>query len=123
MALTFDDAPDRVFTPPILAILKRYQVQATFFIVGSRAHSHPDLVKRIVEEGHVVGNHSFNHTNLPKLSFDQFCEQVDKTQRILQQLTGYTPKLFRPPYGAISEQQLKWAFTQKFMVVNWTGKG
>jgi peptidoglycan/xylan/chitin deacetylase (PgdA/CDA1 family) len=119
VALTFDDAPDDVFTPRVLDVLKREGVKATFFVVGNRAEKHPDVMRRIVAEGHVVGNHSWSHANLPKLSDEKFREEIRKTDRIIRQFTGYTPSFVRPPYGNITEEQIKWLASQKRKVVGW----
>jgi peptidoglycan/xylan/chitin deacetylase (PgdA/CDA1 family) len=119
VALTFDDGPDDKFTPQVLNVLKKYNVRATFFILGSRAEKYPYLVKRMVNEGHVIGNHSYNHAYLPKLSYDKFQFQVKKTDDIIARLTGYSPKFLRPPYGEISESQLQWTASRHMLVVNW----
>jgi peptidoglycan/xylan/chitin deacetylase (PgdA/CDA1 family) len=119
VALTFDDAPDTKYTPAILDILKKYNVKATFFVVGQSVEKYPSVVKRMIKEGHVVGNHTYNHSLLTKLSNEQFQTQVNKTQKLLKSTIGYTPKLFRPPYGEISESQLLWASTHHMVVVNW----
>lgn len=119
VALTFDDAPDDTFTPQVLDILKKHQVRATFFLLGVQAAKHPEVVKRIVNEGHVIGNHSYNHKLFTKLSDDVFRDQVLDTQKVLRKLIGYSPKLLRPPYGEISESQLLWASDSGFTIVNW----
>ncbi|MCR8633259.1 polysaccharide deacetylase family protein [Paenibacillus radicis (ex Xue et al. 2023)] len=119
IALTFDDAPDTHFTPQVLDVLKKHNVKATFFIVGRLAEKHPDVVKRMVKEGHIIGNHTYNHALLTKLSDEQYHTQVNKTQKILRNIIGYTPKLLRPPYGEISESQLLWASEHQLVVVNW----
>ncbi|MGN7413346.1 polysaccharide deacetylase family protein [Paenibacillus sp. SAF-068] len=119
VALTFDDVPDPRFTPQVLDVLKKYNVRATFFIVGSRAEKHPDLVKRIVKEGHMVGNHSYNHPEFSKLSMNAFRKQILHTGDIIRRLAGYTPKMIRPPYGDINEEQLRWAARQHYSIVNW----
>lgn len=119
IALTFDDVPDPRFTPQLLDILKTYHVKATFFVVGSRAEKHPALVKRMIREGHAVGNHSYNHPQFVKLTMNDFRAQIIQTENIIQTLAGYKPKLIRPPYGDISEQQLKWAKYHGYKLVNW----
>ncbi|MGC5772926.1 polysaccharide deacetylase family protein [Paenibacillus pabuli] len=119
VALTFDDVPDPRFTPQVLDILKKYKVRATFFIVGNRAEKHPDLVKRMVKEGHIVGNHSYNHPVFSKLSMNAFRKQILHTGDIIRDLAGYTPKMIRPPYGDINEQQLQWSAKQRYSIVNW----
>ncbi|MBW7454193.1 polysaccharide deacetylase family protein [Paenibacillus sepulcri] len=119
VALTFDDAPDADFTPQILDVLKKAGVKATFFVIGNRAESHPDIMKRIVQDGHLIGNHSYNHANLPKLSDAEFRYQINKTDQLIRQFTGFTPKIVRPPYGNISERQIQWLASQHKKIVNW----
>ncbi len=99
VAFTFDDGPDDKYTPQILDILKAYGVKATFFITGQHAEAHPDIVKRMVSEGHTVGNHSYSHPLLTKLKMASFETQIMSTQSILEKLTGQAPTLFRPPYA------------------------
>lgn len=119
VALTFDDVPDPRYTPELLDVLRKYKVKATFFVVGSRAEKHPALVARMIREGHAVGNHSYNHPQFTKLSLNQFRTQIIRTENIIQLLAGYKPKLIRPPYGDINEQQLKWAKSHGYKLVNW----
>jgi peptidoglycan/xylan/chitin deacetylase (PgdA/CDA1 family) len=118
-ALTFDDGPDSRFTPKVLDVLKAAHVKATFFLIGTKANAQPELVRRIVREGHVVGNHSYSHANFPKLTPEQFHQQIEGAEHILQTLTGYAPKLIRPPYGAVNEQQLQWLADHHYLIVNW----
>ncbi|WP_223066215.1 polysaccharide deacetylase family protein [Paenibacillus caui] len=119
VALTFDDVPDPRFTQQILRVLKSKQVHATFFIVGNRARKHPDLVKAIKKNGHAIGNHSYSHPLLKKMSLADFQQQILKTERIVFRLTGIRPKLIRPPYGEINEEQVKWAKQNGYKIVNW----
>ena len=102
VALTFDDGPDPKWTPMILDILKRYGIKATFFLVGSQAEQYPDIVKRIVNEGHLVGNHTYNHANLAVISSRQIQLELNATQRLIESITGRSTTLFRPPYNADS---------------------
>lgn len=119
IALTFDDAPDAQFTPKILDTLKKENVKATFFIVGNRAEKHPDMVRRILQEGHAIGNHSYNHANFNKLSDAAFREQILRTDQILEQFMGYRPSIVRPPYGNVTENQIKWLISQGKKIINW----
>lgn len=119
LALTFDDVPDPRFTPQLLDVLRKYHVKATFFVVGSRAEKHPELVARIIREGHVIGNHSYNHPEFGKLGMNEFRIQIIRTENIISALAGYKPRLIRPPYGDISEPQLKWAKVHGYKLVNW----
>jgi peptidoglycan/xylan/chitin deacetylase (PgdA/CDA1 family) len=119
VALTFDDGPDFRFTPKVLDVLKVNNIKATFFLIGSKAAVHPELVRRMVREGHIIGNHSYSHPNFPKLNLENFESQIESTELVLKDLAGYAPKLIRPPYGAISENQLKWVSDHHYLIVNW----
>lgn len=119
IALTFDDGPDMYYTPKVLDELKKENVRATFFLVGNRAEKFPQIVKRILQEGHEIGNHSYNHANFSKLNDPSFRDQITKTDDILQQQAGYRPVIFRPPYGNITENQILWMVSQGKKIVNW----
>ncbi|SFF30209.1 Peptidoglycan/xylan/chitin deacetylase, PgdA/CDA1 family [Paenibacillus algorifonticola] len=118
-ALTFDDAPDPRFTPTILDILAKHHVQATFFLVGTRANKHPEIVKRIHREGHIIGNHSYNHEVMSKLSPKDFHRQVWHTDAIISRIIPYHPHFFRPPYGEMLPGQVAWTKKNGYIVVNW----
>lgn len=98
--LTFDDGPDAEYTEKILDILKREGVNATFFVVGLQAISHPRTVRRIVAEGNEIGNHTFTHPDLTKLPDFLVRLEINATQRLLQVLTGKSAVLIRPPYAS-----------------------
>jgi peptidoglycan/xylan/chitin deacetylase (PgdA/CDA1 family) len=119
IALTFDDAPDTLYTPQVLDILKKHNVKATFFVIGKLAEKHPDIVKRIAREGHVLGNHTYNHPQLKKLTMDKFIEDIEKSEAALSPLAGYTPRLIRPPYGAVTDEELAWLKDEGYLTVNW----
>jgi peptidoglycan/xylan/chitin deacetylase (PgdA/CDA1 family) len=99
IALTFDDGPNPAWTPRLLDILARHQVQATFFLVGSFAQAEPALVNRILAAGHLIGNHSWSHPNLALTSARRVEEELTRTSEILEQITGSPIKFFRPPFG------------------------
>lgn len=119
VSLSFDDAPDLRFTPQILDILAEYGVKATFFVVGHRAEKHPELVERIKQEGHEIGNHSYNHSQFSKLTLDQYRNQLLKTNQIIEKIAGYSPRFTRPPYGDLLPEQLSWNSKENFVIVNW----
>ncbi|WP_201007960.1 polysaccharide deacetylase family protein [Paenibacillus glycanilyticus] len=119
IALTFDDAPDPRFTPQILDVLASYDVCATFFVVGSRAVKHPALVRRIHREGHVIGNHSYNHAVLSQLNSREFHTQIWRTDAIVSNIIGYHPRFVRPPYGEMRPDQVAWSGKSGYTVVNW----
>ena len=103
LVLTFDDGPDPVWTPKVLDILKQEGVPATFFIVGQNGQSNPDLVKRIVADGHEIGNHSFTHPNLGEVPRQVTDLELNATQRLIESLTGRSTRLFRAPYFGDAE--------------------
>lgn len=105
VALTFDDGPDEKWTPQILDILKREHVPATFFIIGQNGQANPQLVKRIVAEGHDIGNHSFTHPNLGEIPGRLTELELNATQRLVEALTGRSTRLFRAPYFGDAEPQ------------------
>lgn len=119
VALTFDDGPDAEFTPRVLDELKKAGVHATFFVVGNRVEANPEVFQRIIDEGHAVGNHTYNHPKCTKLSDAEFQEQIIRTDKIIRSYVGYLPSLFRPPYGAISEDQILWLAGNHKKVINW----
>lgn len=119
VALSFDDAPDPRFTPQILDILAECGVKATFFVVGHRAEKNPELVERIKQEGHEIGNHSYNHSQFSKLTMDQYRNQILKTNQIIEKIVGYSPRFIRPPYGELLPEQLSWSSKENFVIVNW----
>lgn len=99
VSLSFDDGPDSMTTPLVLDILKSYQVPATFFVTGKNARSHPDLIARILAQGHTIGNHTYSHDPLIMLkSSRQLKAQIAKTQSVLGS-HGIRPLVFRPPAG------------------------
>ncbi len=95
-ALTFDDGPDPVYTSRLLDLLKRYDAKATFFIIGQAAQEQPDLLKRIFEDGHCIGNHGWDHTSFAGLSAKGIIDQIQKCSRTLGK---YESAFFRPPFG------------------------
>ncbi|TVX93143.1 polysaccharide deacetylase family protein [Paenibacillus agilis] len=119
VALTFDDVPDQTITPVILDILKQENIKATFFLVGYRAERNPNIVKRMVDEGHIIGNHTYNHPLLTRQDLPKFIRQLRQTENIIDDIIGYKPRYFRPPFGEITEEQLQWAGKHGYMVVNW----
>ena len=100
VALTFDDGPSNATTPQVLDILARYGIRATFFVLGSRISGNESILQRMVAAGDEIGNHTWSHTSLPSLSMDQLSWQISSTNQAVQNATGVSPKIFRPPYGA-----------------------
>ncbi|MBC2903744.1 polysaccharide deacetylase family protein [Streptomyces cupreus] len=100
MVLTFDDGPDPRYTPAILDTLAEYEVRAMFFVCGEMAAARPDLLARMAEEGHVVGNHTWSHPLLTRLTRGQIRSQMERTCDIVEEAYGERPQWFRAPYGA-----------------------
>lgn len=105
LALTFDDGPDPEWTPQILDVLKQYNIKASFFLVGENADKYPSLVRRIFDEGHDLGNHTFTHPNIGLVSSRRARLEINATQRSIEAITGHSTRLFRPPYNADAEPQ------------------
>lgn len=116
VGLTFDDGPDPVYTPRLLDLLARHEARATFFMVGSRARSHPELVARVVAEGHAVANHTESHPSLPSLSGRERRLELRECQ---DALGPHATNLFRPPFGHQSHRSRWDAYRLGFDVVAW----
>jgi cellulose synthase/poly-beta-1,6-N-acetylglucosamine synthase-like glycosyltransferase/peptidoglycan/xylan/chitin deacetylase (PgdA/CDA1 family)/spore germination protein YaaH len=103
IALTFDDGPDPRWTPAILDILKRENVPATFFIIGKNGQAYPELMRRLVNEGHEIGNHTFTHPNVGEIPLRVTELELNATQRLIESEIGRSTVLFRPPYFGDAE--------------------
>ena len=101
IALTFDDGPGP-YTAHLLDILDQYGAKATFFLIGSKVSGQSSVVRSIQARGHQLGNHSWSHPELPKLSVDQIAGEIDRTNEAIRQATGVKPSILRPPYGAVN---------------------
>lgn len=120
VALTFDDGPSPAYTPAILDLLKKYGETGTFFLVGTEVERHPQLVRDILKEGSEVGAHGFSHVSLAKATKSVILQEVTKVDDAIREVTGTTPRFFRPPYGAIGPV-FKQVIAQKGqLVAMWT---
>lgn len=108
IALTFDDGPNATLTPKLLDLLAARHLKATFFVVGQNAADHPEVLKRAVREGHEIGNHTWSHPNLAKMSDEAVRRELQKTEDAIVAAIGKKPTLMRPPYGSITARQKKW---------------
>jgi peptidoglycan/xylan/chitin deacetylase (PgdA/CDA1 family) len=106
VALTFDDGPDLVWTPPLLDLLARHGVKASFFLIGGKASERPEIVRRMIAEGHTLGTHTFSHANLRQLPARRVREEIRSGEAAVAAITGHRPRWFRPPYGAFSPASL-----------------
>lgn len=100
IALTFDDGPSAVWTPALLDGLKERGVKATFFLIGENADKNPEIVKRMAEEGHLIGNHTYHHVELTKVSENEARLELADTSAVIVRITGKEPEYMRPPFGA-----------------------
>ena len=104
IALTFDDGPHPVYTVQILDILKANEAKATFFVIGKNAENYPDLVKHAYNDGHEIGNHTYSHPDMNRISVDCAVEEILKTQKVIENITSHKPTLFRAPGGIFSDE-------------------
>ncbi|MFR8451395.1 MAG: polysaccharide deacetylase family protein [Fusicatenibacter saccharivorans] len=98
-ALTFDDGPNACYTPEVLEILKENEIPATFFLQGQCLAGNEEIVRRMHAEGHLIGNHTFHHVQLTKVSEEEAREEVVKTSNAIYEITGEYPVYIRPPFG------------------------
>ncbi|WP_068615915.1 polysaccharide deacetylase family protein [Paenibacillus tuaregi] len=101
-ALTFDDGPDPVYTPQLLDLLKKYNAKATFFVVGSNAEKNPEIVKRMYEEGHLIGIHNYIHKTNWLMRPGTVKKQILRTDKIIHDVTGFNTHYYRPPWGIVN---------------------
>ena len=104
VALTFDDGPASLYTSQILDILDRYDVPATFFVIGRQAAEEPGLLRRMAEEGHSVQNHTYGHYWLTRYSDDTIADQLTRANQVITDATGVAPHCMRPPFGAVNDR-------------------
>jgi peptidoglycan/xylan/chitin deacetylase (PgdA/CDA1 family) len=102
IALTFDDGPDPEYTPQLLDLLHKYGVKATFFVLGAKAERYPELIRRMHEEGHLIGVHNFSHRSNALMTPWKVRGQLRHAIRTIENITGFTPVYYRPPWGVIN---------------------
>ena len=99
VALTFDDGPHRIYTKNLLDGLRERGVKATFFVVGENIPGNEDLIRQMEEDGHLIGNHTYDHADISKLSDEENCRELQKTSDLIKEITGYGTAYVRPPFG------------------------
>jgi peptidoglycan/xylan/chitin deacetylase (PgdA/CDA1 family) len=120
IAITFDDGPHPAYTPRLLEILKQYHAKATFFVVGEQAEQHPELIKAEIADGHCVANHTYHHVNLTRIPGEYVAMEIKACGKVLEQITGRAPHLFRPPGGDYNPQVAQLASALGYTMVLWT---
>ncbi len=120
VAMTFDDGPHATLTPELLNLLAAHHMKATFFVVGENAAEYPDILRRVVREGHEIGNHSWSHPNFGKMSDEGIRSQLQRTDDAIRAAIGTRPTLMRPPYGSLSSRQKHWIHEQfGYRIILW----
>ncbi|MEI3613943.1 delta-lactam-biosynthetic de-N-acetylase [Pseudogracilibacillus sp. SO30301A] len=118
---TFDNGYEQGYTEEVLEVLKKHQVPATFFVTGHYVKTEPDLVKRMVDEGHIIGNHSYNHPDFTTMTKEQIKEELDKLEKAVANVSGQKQTMYlRPPRGTFNENTLKWATEFGYVHVFWS---
>jgi peptidoglycan-N-acetylglucosamine deacetylase len=120
VALTFDDGPDEEFTPQVLDVLAAHRVRATFFLVGRRARNHPELVRRIVSDGHAVGSHTWSHPRPWTIGGLETLREYRAGRRAIEDLAGRDVPLFRPPKGYVTGRIALAALAARLEMWLWT---
>lgn len=120
VALTFDDGPDPVYTPLILDILKDYDIKASFFLLGKHVEKYPEIARRIVKEGHDIGNHTYSHRSLVPLSPRKTELEIIRAEDAIEAATGLRPYLFRPPRGIYSAFAREFLREHQYSIVLWS---
>lgn len=119
VALTFDDGPDDVWTPQVLTVLSQLRIASTFMCVGRRVEANPQVLRRIIREGHVVGNHTYDHPNLTKVPISEVQSEIQRTDEAVQRVGGVRPRLFRPPYGSLNDAVIQEIIRLGDMILFW----
>ncbi|OIP30038.1 hypothetical protein AUK22_02530 [bacterium CG2_30_54_10] len=120
LLLTFDDGPNPHTTPIVLDILKRWNLKCVFFLVGMNVRKYPGLVKRIYDEGHTIGNHTYYHIDLRRQGAERILREIRETNDLITQITGARPRLFRPPYGALNTTIVSILRQENMSIMLWT---
>ncbi len=120
VAITFDDGPHSKYTPKVLEILGEENVKATFFLTGKNVERYPGIAKKIVDEGHEIGNHFYSHERVNKRSLEMITEEIEKSARIIFEATGQRTRLIRPPYGKFNLNLLWYTYIHNLTLTLWS---
>lgn len=117
--LTFDDGPTPEITPWVLELLKKENIKATFFCIGKNIKANPELFHKIVDQGHTIGNHTYNHLNGWKHTLDNYTQNTLDCEEVIEKQINQKSKLFRPPYGKIKGKQAQKLKDLGYKIVMW----
>ncbi len=120
VALTFDDGPSPVWTPKILDELKKAGVKATFFMLGDHVEKYPEIAKRVAQEGHEIGNHTYDHHVLFYYKTQELEKEIKDTEKIIKNVTGQTTRYFRPPKAWLTDEEKKKIKEMGYKVILWS---
>jgi len=130
IAITFDDGPDEEITPKVLDALEKFGIKAAFFCVGKKISAHPELLKKMNELGHIVGNHTYSHSNwFDFYSAKRMTRELEQTDKVIHDLVGEKVRFFRPPFGVTNPALAKAVKKINYITIGWdvrsldTGKG
>jgi peptidoglycan/xylan/chitin deacetylase (PgdA/CDA1 family) len=120
VVLTFDDGPSDIWTPQILDALKAVDVKATFFMLGEHVQKYPQIAKRVAEQGHEIGNHTYDHHGLMNYRPEELNQEIKDTERVILDATGIKTKYFRPPKAWITDREKKQLIAMGYQTVLWS---
>ncbi|WP_289038367.1 polysaccharide deacetylase family protein [uncultured Zobellia sp.] len=120
VSITFDDGPNREFTPKVLDLLEKYNAKATFFCIGEQVEKHPEILKKIIAQGHTIGNHTYSHANtFGFFSLDKVMNELTRTKKAVHTLTGKEMTLYRPAFGVTNPQIAKAVNQLNIKAIGW----
>ncbi len=121
VSITFDDGPDKIITPRVLDLLKRYDIKACFFLVGKNIEGNEEILKRMINEGHIIGNHSYSHKKyFGFLGTGKVKEDLLKNEELIERVTGKRVAFFRPPFGVSNPNIARAARLFDYTVLGWS---
>ena len=117
--LTFDDGPNPALTRRIMSILDRFEAKGTFFLIGSKAEKHPDIVRALLDEGQMVGNHTYSHPDAWRSSKASIVRELGRTTKIIEDISGRPLRFMRPPYGHFTPTMRSWCAERRQRLTMW----
>ena len=120
IALTFDDGPSHIWTPPILDEFKKVNARATFFMIGTHVKRFPDVARRVAREGHTIGNHGYAHSVLLYYTDAELEEEIKYTELVIKEVSGYTTRYFRPPKAWLGAREKNKIKSMGYEVILWS---